>query len=109
MAETGKLTIQVNDADSVTALLYPAVKQNRAEAAVPDLDGKLHSGLGGVQRNKPQRVIEQMRADVDEQNEAGCHAEIPAQQIGGSVREQRRTPPDVGHFTLFGEHRKAGT
>jgi predicted alpha/beta-hydrolase family hydrolase len=30
MAETGKLTIKVDDADSVTAMLYPAAKQKRA-------------------------------------------------------------------------------
>src|ERR1700745_798688 len=34
MAETGKLTIEVNEAESVTALLYPAAKNNRAGVTI---------------------------------------------------------------------------
>ena len=34
MAGTGKLTIAVNDAESVTALLYPAAKQDRAKVTI---------------------------------------------------------------------------
>ena len=34
MAETGKLTVQVNDADTVTAMLYPSAKQNRAGVTI---------------------------------------------------------------------------
>ena len=34
MAEAEKLTVKVNDADSVTAMLYPAAKKNRAGATI---------------------------------------------------------------------------
>jgi predicted alpha/beta-hydrolase family hydrolase len=34
MPEAGKLTIQINDADSVTAMLYPAAKKNRAGVTI---------------------------------------------------------------------------
>ena len=34
MAEAGKLTVQVNDAGSVTAMLYPAAKNNRAGVTI---------------------------------------------------------------------------
>ena len=34
MAETGKLTIAVNEVDSVSALLYPAAKENRAGVTI---------------------------------------------------------------------------
>src|SRR5581483_4441903 len=34
MAEAGKLTIKVNEADSVTAMLYPAAKKNRAGVTI---------------------------------------------------------------------------
>lgn len=34
MAEAGELKIKVNDADSVTAMLYPAAKKNRAEVTI---------------------------------------------------------------------------
>ena len=34
MAEAGKLTVQVNDAGSVTAMLYPAAKTNRAGVTI---------------------------------------------------------------------------
>src|SRR5436190_7896349 len=34
MGEAGKLTVQVNDAGSVTAMLYPAAKKNRAGVTI---------------------------------------------------------------------------
>ena len=34
MAETEKLTIKVNEVESVTALLYPAAKKNRAGVTI---------------------------------------------------------------------------
>jgi predicted alpha/beta-hydrolase family hydrolase len=34
MAETGKLTVKINDADSVTAMLYPAAKKDRAGVTI---------------------------------------------------------------------------
>jgi predicted alpha/beta-hydrolase family hydrolase len=34
MAEAGKLTVQVNEAESVTAMLYPAAKNNRAGVTI---------------------------------------------------------------------------
>ncbi|HEX8899424.1 MAG TPA: alpha/beta family hydrolase, partial [Chthoniobacterales bacterium] len=34
MAEAGKLTVKINDSDSVTAMLYPAAKQNRARITI---------------------------------------------------------------------------
>src|SRR5947208_2042251 len=34
MAEAGKLTVQINEADSVTAMLYPAAKNNRAGVTI---------------------------------------------------------------------------
>src|SRR5438045_2380335 len=34
MAETGKLTVAVNDSEGVTALLYPASKKNRAKVTM---------------------------------------------------------------------------
>jgi len=34
MGEAGKLTIQINDAGSVTAMLYPAAKNNRAAVTI---------------------------------------------------------------------------
>ena len=34
MAEAGKLTVKVNETDSVTAMLYPAVKKNRARVTI---------------------------------------------------------------------------
>ncbi|HEX3145852.1 MAG TPA: alpha/beta family hydrolase [Pyrinomonadaceae bacterium] len=34
MAEAGKLTVQINDADAVTAMLYPAAKNNRAGVTI---------------------------------------------------------------------------
>src|SRR5213079_1344917 len=34
MTEAGKLTVKINDAESVTAMLYPAAKKNRAGVTI---------------------------------------------------------------------------
>ncbi len=64
-----------------------AVQQDRAGQAVPDLDRDLHAGLGRVERNQPERMVEEMRADIGEKNEAGRHPQIPADGTGGQFGE----------------------
>ena len=34
MSETEKLTVKINEADSVTVMLYPAAKKNRAGVTI---------------------------------------------------------------------------
>ena len=69
-----------------------AVERNRARQAVPDLDRDLHSGFGGVERDQAERVIDQMRADVSEKDEAGPHPQGPAHLAGEPIRENVVTP-----------------
>ena len=52
MAGTGKLTIAVNDAESVTALLYPAAKQDRAKVTIV-----LGHGAGADQMSGFMRMV----------------------------------------------------
>jgi predicted alpha/beta-hydrolase family hydrolase len=54
MSETGKLTIEINEADSVTAMLYPAAKQNRAGVTII-----LGHGAGADQMSGFMRMVAQ--------------------------------------------------
>ena len=69
-----------------------AVEQNGARQAVPDLDRDLHSGFGRIERDQAERVIEEMRSDVGEKNEAGSHPQVPAHRTGEPFREQLLAP-----------------
>ncbi len=72
-----------------------AIKQDGAGPAVPHLDGDRHAGFGRVERNESERVVDQMRPDVTEKNEAGCHPQVPPQQAGEPLREQLPAPAAV--------------
>ena len=52
MSDTGKLTIAVNDAESVTALLYPASKKDRAKVTIV-----LGHGAGADQMSGFMRMV----------------------------------------------------
>ena len=69
-----------------------AVEHRGAGQAVPDLDGDAHSGFGGFERHQPERVIDQMRGDVKEQDQAGRHPQVPADRAGEPLREQWDAP-----------------
>ena len=56
-----------------------AIEQNGARQAVPNLDRVLHAGLGRAERDQTERMVEKMRADIGEENEAGGHPQVPAQ------------------------------
>src|SRR6185295_18001054 len=50
MSETGQLTIKVNDSDSVTAMLYPAAKKERAGVTIILAHGAGADQLSGFMR-----------------------------------------------------------
>jgi len=65
-----------------------AIKQDGAGHAVPDLDGERHAGFGGIERDEPQRMIDQMRGDV----EKTARGRTPSANSGvSSWRAVRRT------------------
>ena len=53
-----------------------AVQQERAGNALPDVDGELQCGLGHINREKAERVVDEMKRDVREQNEAGRESDV---------------------------------
>src|SRR5947209_20465273 len=50
MADAGKLTVAVNDSESVTAMLYPAAKKNRAGVTIVLGHGAGADQLSGFMR-----------------------------------------------------------
>ena len=68
-----------------------AIEQNGARQAVPNLDRILHARLGRTERDEAERVVEKMRADIGEENEAGGHPQGPAQRTE-PLREQSLAP-----------------
>jgi hypothetical protein len=68
-----------------------AVEQNGARAAVPNLDSDLHAGFGRAQRDEAERMIDEMRPDIAEKDDAGGHPQVPAYQ-GEPIREQILAP-----------------
>src|SRR5262245_8978 len=54
-----------------------AGEQQRAGHARPDLDREFETGLRRVERDEAERMVDEMRRDVDEKNEAGRQAQGP--------------------------------
>ena len=79
MAETGKLTIQVNDSDSVTGLLYPAAKKDRARVTIV-----LGHGAGADQMSGFMRMAA----------EGFAARGLDAMTFNFIYKEQRRGAPD---------------
>ena len=59
-----------------------AVEQHRARQAGPHLDRDLEARFGDVERDEAERVVGEMRPDIGEKNETGCHAQVPARCAG---------------------------
>jgi len=57
-----------------------AVEQDGARQAVPDLDCVLEAFLGRRERDEAKRVIDEMGADVGEENEARGHPQVSPQR-----------------------------
>src|SRR5258705_12308024 len=69
-----------------------AVEQYRAGQAVPDIDRELEAFFGGIERNNAERVVDEMRRNISEENEAGGHPQVPAERAEGQLREQFLAP-----------------
>ena len=69
-----------------------AVQQHGAGRARPDLDREFERGFGGLERNEPERVVDQVRGDVGEEHEAGGEPQAPPHRAGGQVRNQSVAP-----------------
>src|SRR5260370_22315659 len=69
-----------------------AVEQYRAGQAVPDLDRELEAFFGCMERNKAERVVDEMRRNISEENEAGGHPQGPAERAEDESREQFLAP-----------------
>src|SRR5208337_2883054 len=68
------------------------VEQRRAGQAVPDVLRKSESFLGGIERDEAERVIDEMRRNICEEDEAGAHPQVTTQPAHGKAREQFRAP-----------------
>ncbi len=55
-----------------------AIEKQRARQAVPEADGDSQSGLGHLERNKPEGVIDQMRSHIDKQHHTGAKPQVAA-------------------------------
>ena len=69
-----------------------AVQQHGAERARPDLDREFERGFGGLERNEPERVVDEVGGDVGEEHEAGGEPQAPPHRAGGQVRNQSVAP-----------------
>ena len=69
-----------------------AVEQHGAERARPDLDREFERGFGGLERNEPERVVDEVGGDVGEEHEAGGEPQAPPHRAGGQVRNQSVAP-----------------
>ena len=69
-----------------------AVQQHGPERARPDLDREFERGFGGLERNEPERVVDQVGGDVGEEHEAGGEPQAPPHRAGGQVRNQSVAP-----------------
>jgi hypothetical protein len=67
-----------------------AVEQQRAGQARPDLDRELETGLRRVERNEAERMVDEMRRDIGEKNEAGRQAQGPTDPA--QLRDQSLAP-----------------
>jgi hypothetical protein len=64
------------------------VPKHRFRQAVPNLDGESEGSLGGIERNEPKGVVDEMRRNIGEQHEAGCHPQVPTVQTEPHVPAQ---------------------
>ena len=79
MADAGKLTVKVNDGDSVTAMLYPAAKKNRAGVTII-----LGHGAGADQMSGFMRMAAEGLAERG----------LDAMTFNFLYKEQKRSVPD---------------
>jgi len=79
MADAGKVTVKVNDGDSVTAMLYPAAKKNRAGVTII-----LGHGAGADQMSGFMRMAAEGLAERG----------LDAMTFNFLYKEQKRSVPD---------------
>ena len=90
-----------------------AVQHEGAGRAVPDLDRNRHPGFRGVERNQPERVVDEMGADIGEQDQAGRHPELAPQRTRqplqqhvpllrvGARRDAASAPPELPSWPIM--------
>jgi hypothetical protein len=67
-----------------------AVEQQRAGHARPDLDREFETSLRRIERDEAERMVDEMRRDIEEKNEAGRQAQGPTDPA--QLRNQSLAP-----------------
>ncbi len=74
-----------------------AIKEQRARRAGPELAGEFEGFFRNGEGYETERMIDQVRGDIEEEHQAGGHSQLPANQAEREMREEPLAPrqPEV--------------